>query len=84
MQKPINYTEFFAFYIHIPVAIFEDLTDAEISKDCYEMGAYPLSIIRNKKHPLFIRLTKDFKRKGITQNLESIVLAIGYHKEFLT
>jgi hypothetical protein len=68
----------------MPVAIFEDLTDAEINKDCYEMGAFPLSIIRNKKHPLFIKLVEDFKRKGVTQNLESIVLAIGYHKEFLS
>lgn len=80
----MNYTDFFQFFLHMPVAIFEDLTDAEINKDCYEMGAFPLSIIRNKKHPLFIKLVEDFKRKGVTQNLESIVLAIGYHKEFLS
>lgn len=84
MQKHINYTDFFTFYIHIPVAIFEDLTDAEISIDCFEMGAYPLSIIKDKKHPLFIRLTEDFKRKGVTQNLKSIVLAVGYNKDFLS
>jgi hypothetical protein len=80
----MNYTEFFTFYVHVPVAIFEEITDAEINRDCYEMGVFPLSIIRNKKHPLFIRLTEDFKRKGVIQNLKSIVLAIGYHKEFLS
>jgi hypothetical protein len=68
----------------MPVAIFEEITDAEIKLDCYEMGAYPLSIIRDKKHPLFIRLSQEFKRKGVIQNLKSIVLAIGYHKEFLS
>ena len=84
MQKHINYTDFFAFYIHVPVAIFEEITDAEINIDCYEMGVFPLSIIRNKKHPLFIRLAEDFKRKGVTQELKSIILAIGYNKPYLS
>lgn len=84
MQKPINYTDFFVFYIHVPVAIFQDLTDEEIIKDCFEMGAFPLSIIRNKKHPLFISLSENFKRKGIKQKLKSIILTIGYNKEFLS
>jgi hypothetical protein len=83
-KNKMNYLNFFQFYLHIPVAIFEDLTDAEINRDCYEMGAYPLSIIKNKKHPLFIKLAEDFKKKGVTQELKSIILAIGYNKPYLS
>jgi hypothetical protein len=80
----INYTDFFQFFIHIPVAIFEDMKDDKIMEDCFEMAAYPLFIIKNKNHPLFVRLAEDFKRKGVTQELKSIILAIGYHKEYLS
>lgn len=84
MQRAINYTDMFHFFLLIPVAIFEDLNDNQIAQDCFEMEAYPLSIIKNKKHPLFIRLCEDLKRKGVTQELKSIVLAVGYTKQFLS
>ena len=84
MQKAISYTDMFHFFLHIPVAIFEDLNDNQIIQDCFEMEAYPLSIIRDNRHPLFIRLCEDFKRKGVTQELKSIVLAVGYTKQFLS
>lgn len=84
MQKPISYLDFFQFYLHIPVAIFEDITDQEILEDCIDLEAYPLSIIRDVNHPLFIKIKKDFKTKGIKQDLKLIVLAIGYNKQYLS
>jgi hypothetical protein len=84
MQKPINYLDFFQFFIHIPVAVFEDISDEQILEDCLEMTAYPIAIIKDDNHPLFIRLAEDFKRKGVTQELKSIILAIGYNKPYLS
>jgi hypothetical protein len=84
MQKHINYLDFFQFYLHIPVAIFEDITDQEVLNDCLDLEAYPLSIIRDVNHPLFVKIKKDFKTKGVKQDLKLIVLAIGYNKEYLS
>ena len=84
MQRAINYTDLFQFYLHIPIAIFEDMTNTQIAQNCFEMETYPLSIIRNIKHPLFIRLSEEFKKKGVTQELKSIALVIGYTKQFLS
>tara|TARA_R110000868_G_scaffold302011_1_gene562495 strand:- start:9 stop:263 length:255 start_codon:yes stop_codon:yes gene_type:complete len=84
MQKPINYLDFFQFFIHIPVAIFEDISDEEILEDCLEMTAYPIVIIKDNNHPLFIRIAEDFKRKGVTQKIKSIILTIGYNKPYLS
>ena len=84
MQSAINYTNFFQFFLHIPVAVFEDISDEEIIGDCYEMAAYPIVIIRNYKHPLFIQMITEFKKKGIEQELKCIVLAIGYNNPYLS
>jgi hypothetical protein len=80
----IKYTDFFQFFLHIPVAVFEEISDEMILKDCLEMAAYPIVIIRDNKHPLFIRLAEDFKNKGVTQELKSIILAIGYNTPYLS
>jgi hypothetical protein len=80
----IKYTDFFQFFLHIPVAVFEEISDKEILEDCLEMEAYPIVIIRNRRHPLFIRLAEDFKNKGVTQELKSIILAVGYNKQYLS
>jgi hypothetical protein len=84
MQKLINYTDFFQFFLHIPVAVFEEISDEQILEDCLEMAAYPIVIIKDSKHPLFIRLAEDFKKKGVTQELKSIILAIGYNTPYLS
>jgi hypothetical protein len=84
MQKLINYTDFFQFFLHIPVAVFEEISDEQILEDCLEMAAYPIVTIKDSNHPLFIRLAKDFKEKGVTQELKSIILAIGYNKPYLS
>ena len=80
----IKYTDFFQFFLHIPVAVFEEISDEIILEDCLEMAAYPIVVIRDEKHPLFIRLAKEFKEKGVTQELKSIILAIGYNTPYLS
>ncbi len=84
MQKLINYTDFFQFFLHIPVAVFEEISDEQILEDCLEMAAYPIVIIKDSNHPLFIRLSEDFRKKGVTQKLKSIILAIGYNTPYLS
>lgn len=84
MQKLINYLDFFQFFLHIPVAVFEDISDEQIQEDCLEMAAYPLVVIRDENHPLFIKIAEDFKRRGVTQNLKLIILAVGYNTPYLS
>lgn len=83
METPINYTEIFQFYLHIPVAVFEDVSEEQIISDCLDIEAYPIGIIKNKRHPLFVKTAKEFKKRGITQNLKLIVLVIGYNTPYL-
>jgi hypothetical protein len=80
----MNYTDFFQFFLHIPVAVFEEISNEQIIEDCLEMEAYPLVIIKDTKHPLFIKLAKDFKKKGVTQELKSIILSVGYNTPYLS
>ena len=80
----MNYLDFFQFFLHVPIAIFEEVSDKQIQEDCLEMEAYPIAIIKDTKHPLFIRFSKDFKNKGVTQELKLIVLAIGYNTPYLS
>jgi len=84
MQKLINYTDFFQFFLHIPVAVFEEISDEQIIEDCLEMAAYPIVIIKDENHPLFIRLAQDFRKKGVQQELKSVILAIGYNNPYLS
>lgn len=80
----VNYTNFFQFFLHIPVAVFEEISDEQILEDCLEMAAYPIVIIKDSNHPLFIRLAEDFRMRGVTQNLKLIILAIGYNTPYLS
>ena len=81
---PINYTEFFQFYLHIPVAVFEEISEEQIISDCLDMEAYPIGIIKSKKHPLFIKIATEFKKRGIKQDLKLIILAVGYNNPYLS
>lgn len=80
----MNYTDFFQFFLHIPVAVFEEISDDQIVEDCLEMAAYPIVIIKDNNHPLFIKFAQDFKKRGITQELKSVILAIGYNNPYLS
>lgn len=84
MQNVINYTDIFQFFLHIPVAVFEDLSDEQIVQDCIELEAYPIVIIKDNNHPLFIRFEEDFKKQGVTQTLKLIILSVGYNKPYLS
>lgn len=80
----MDYTNFFQFFLHIPVAVFEEISDEQIIENCLEMAAYPIVIIKDENHPLFIKLTQDFKKRGIKQELKSVILAIGYNNPYLS
>jgi hypothetical protein len=79
----IHYTEVFQFFLHIPVAVFEDISDEQIISDCLDMEAYPIGIIKSKRHPLFVKIAKEFKKRGITQDLKLIILVVGYNNPYL-
>lgn len=79
----IHYTEVFQFFLHIPVAVFEDISDEQIISDCLDMEAYPIAIIKSKKHPLFVKIATEFKKRGITQDLKLIILVVGYDNPYL-
>jgi hypothetical protein len=78
-----HYTEVFQFFLHIPVAVFEDISDEQIISDCLDMEAYPIGIIKSKKHPLFVKIATEFKKRGITQDLKLIILVVGYDNPYL-
>jgi len=80
----IGYWDVFEFFIHIPVAVFDELTDEQMTQDCYEMLAVPTVIIRDQTHPLFIEKKNYFAKTGITKPLIAIILAVGYNKPFLS
>lgn len=80
----MKYTEFFQFYLHTPIAVFEDLTTEQVTQDCYESSVIPLNIISDIKHPLFKKLKLKFKKLGVTQELKMLVIVIGYNKPYLS
>lgn len=84
MQKHINYLDFFQFFLHIPLTLFEDLNDETILSSCIDLDLIPLSIIRDKNHPLFKRISKEFKKKKTIEPVKIIVLAIGYNNQYLS
>lgn len=85
MNKPtIGYWDIFQFFIHVPVAVFDDLTDEQMAQDCYEMLAVPTVIIRDENHPLFIEKKKYFAEAGIRKPLIAIILSVGYNNPFLS
>lgn len=79
----IHYTEVFQFFLHIPVAVFEDISDEQIISDCLDMEAYPIGIIKSKKHPLFVKIATEFKKRRIIQDLKLIILVVGYDNPYL-
>jgi len=83
MKMPVDYTDIFQFFLHVPIAIFENLSDEEILEDCIDSSAFPIVIIKDSNHTLFKKLSEQFESKGVTQTLKSVVLAIGYNKPYL-
>jgi hypothetical protein len=82
-KTPIHYTEIFQFYLHTPLAIFDDVPEEQVLQDCYEMEAIPLVILKSNANSLFRKLENDFEKRGVTQKLTSVVLCVGYEKPYL-
>lgn len=79
MKTPIHYTEIFQFYLYSPIALFQDDVEEEVIEDFHNQGIIPISFIREKSHPMFKRISIDFKEK----ELSSIILSIGYETPYL-
>ena len=85
MQKHINYTDFFTFFLSQPIAILsEGVTEEEVIEELQESCLFPIVIIRDSNNPFFRSTVRTMKAQGVQQTVLSIILPIGYHKEFLT
>lgn len=83
MQKLINYQDFFNFYLHVPIAVFEETSLEGVLKDFYDLQVTPLCYITDPKHPVFKHYTKMFESQGVTEKIKIIILSVGYTKQFL-
>jgi len=85
MQKPINYTDFFTFFLAQPIAVLVGgATEKEILEELEFNELFPLSFIREKSNPYFKATAIALKAQGVTQKLKFIIIPIGYTKEYLT
>lgn len=85
MQKAINYTDIFTFFLSQPIAVLRGgATEAEIVEELEICSLFPLSYIRDKNHPFFISTVANLKAQGVTQKVKLIILPIGYTKQFLS
>lgn len=84
MQKAINYTDIFTFFLAQPIAVLRGgISEAEIIQELQAHFLFPLSCIKDKKNPFFIATAEGLKAQGVRQKLKSIILPIGYTKQFL-
>jgi len=79
----MNYQDFFIFYLHVPIAVFEGTPLCEVTDEFYAMQAMPLCYITDPNHPIFRQQTRMFREQGITEKIKLIILSVGYHKQFL-
>jgi hypothetical protein len=85
MQKHINYTDFFTFFLSQPIAILSGgVTEEEAIQELQEFCLFPITIIRDPKNPFFRATIRNMQAQGVQQRVLSIILPIGYHKEFLS
>jgi len=85
MQKPINYTDFFTFFLAQPIAVLVGgATKKEILEELENNFLFPLSFIKEKNNPYFKATAIALKAQGVTQKLKFIIIPIGYTKEYLT
>ncbi len=85
MQKPINYTDFFTFFLSQPIVILSGgVTEEEVIEELQESCLFPIVIIRDLSNPFFRSTIRTMKAQGVQQKVLSIILPIGYHKEYLS
>lgn len=83
MQRAINYTDIFNFYLSQPIAILKGgATKQEIIEELEKHSLFPLTFIIDKKHPFFISTVASLRAQGVTQKVKLIILPIGYTKQF--
>jgi hypothetical protein len=84
MQKVINYTDLFTFFLCQPIAVLKGgAKETEIIRELHKDSLVPLSFIRDKNHPFFISTVANLKAQGVKQKVKLIILPIGYTKQFL-
>lgn len=84
MRKAINYTDIFNFFLSQPIAILKGgATEAEVVEELHSHFLFPLTYVRDKKHPFFISTAASLKAQGVTQKVKLIIIPIGYIKQFL-
>ena len=85
MQRPINYTDIFTFFLSQPIAILSGgVTEEEAIQELQESCLFPITIIRDSNNPFFKATVRNIKAQGVQQKVLSIILPIGYHKEYLS
>jgi hypothetical protein len=62
----------------------EGVTEEEVIEELQESCLFPIVIIRDSSNPFFKSTVRSIKAQGVQQKVLSIILPIGYHKEFLT
>jgi len=84
MQRVINYTDFFNFFLVQPIAVLKGgATEKEILEELENNCLFPLSFIREKNNPYFKATAIALKAQGVTQKLKFIIIPIGYIKQFI-
>lgn len=84
MQNLIKYTEFFNFFLSQPIAVLKGgLTEEEVIEELHSHFLFPLTVIKDRKHPFFISTAANLKAQGVTQKVKLIIIPIGYTKQFL-
>lgn len=85
MQKLINYTDFFQFFLSQPIAILSGgVTEQEAIQELQECCLFPITIIRDPNNPFFRATIRNIKAQGVKQKVLSIILPIGYNRQFLS
>ncbi len=85
MQKHTNDPDFFSFYIAQPTAILTNgVSEEDVIEELMESFLFPVAIIRDKEHPFFKETVMRLEAQGVKQKVVSIILFVGYHKEYLS
>lgn len=83
MQRAINYTDIFTFFLSQPIAVLKGgATEEEIIEELHTHFLFPLTYIRDRNHPFFISTASNLKAQGVTQKVKLIIIPIGYTKQF--
>lgn len=84
MQRAIDNTDIFNFFLSQPIAVLRGgASEAEVVEELHAHFLFPLTFIRNKKHPFFVSTVASLKAQGVTQKVKLIIIPYGYTKQFI-